>query len=256
LTILEVTGLTKRFGGLLAVDEVDFSVEPGQIMGIIGPNGAGKTTLYNAVTGFFRPTSGRVIFEGRDVTGLKANRIARLGLVRTFQLVNLIGGETAYQNLRTAHYLQRRVSAVPSVFHTRASLKDEESVSAKTEELMKRMGLYEVKDEVASSLPHGLQRLLGICIALAARPKLLLLDEPTAGMSTAETETIMEQIRRIRDEGVTVMLVEHDMKVIMNICDWIIVLNFGAKIAEGTPQEVSGNRKVITAYLGSERGRR
>lgn len=250
LALLQAMGLTKQFRGLVAVDDVNFVLKPGEILGIIGPNGAGKTTLFNAISGFYPPTRGKVIFEGKDITGLKANRTARLGLVRTFQLVNLIDDETVFENVRIAHYLQRRKGALASVFHMRAAREDEKLIGHRTKDLMERMGLLEYGDETAQSLPHGLQRLLGVCLAMAAEPKLLLVDEPTAGLSASEAVTIIEHILRIRREGVTVMVVEHDMKVIMSICDRILVLNFGRKIAEGTPKEVSSNETVISAYLG------
>ena len=250
--MLEVSSLTKQFGGLMALSDLDLKLEQGEILGIIGPNGAGKSTLFNTITGYHRPTRGKVFFEGKEITGLKPNRIASLGLIRTWQLVNLIGSRTAFENVRLAFHLRYKVGILRSVFNTTSARREREMVEAQTVELMDLLGLGPVKDEVASSLPHGQQRLLGICIALAARPKMLLLDEPTAGMSRAETTAMTEQIQRIRGEGVTVMLVEHDMKVIMNICDRILVLNFGRKLAEGTPREVASNEEVISAYLGYE----
>lgn len=254
MTILEVASLTKQFGGLHALSEVDFQVSTGEILGIIGPNGAGKTTLFNTISGFHRPTSGKVVFNGRNVTGWKPNRIASLGLIRTWQLVNLIRSQSAYENVRIACHLQHKSGVLPAVFNTSAARNDEKITRFQAIELLERSGLIEVKDEIAQSLPHGLQRLLGICMALAAKPKLLLLDEPTAGMSGSETANMMAQIRTVRAEGVTVMLVEHDMKVIMNTCDRILVFNFGIKIADGTPQEISKNDEVIRAYLGFENG--
>jgi len=252
--MLEVNGLTKQFGGVIALSEVTFEVSEGEILGIIGPNGAGKTTLFDAVTGFQRPTRGKVFFESKEITGLKPNRIARRGLVRTFQLVNLVGEKSAFNNVWVAYHLRRRVGVLPAALHTPAARREDEETREWAADLIERMGLGPFKDEIAQSLPHGAQRLLGLCVALAAQPKLLLLDEPTAGMSAGETASIMEQIQRIREEGMTVMLVEHDMKVIMNICDRILVLNFGRKLAEGTPQEVASNEEVISAYLGYEPG--
>jgi len=254
LTILEVTSLTKQFDGLQALNDVGFQVHADEILGIIGPNGAGKTTLFNTITGFHRPTRGKVIFNRRNVTGWKPNRIAGLGLIRTWQLVNLIGSQSTFENVRIACHLQNKVGVLQAALNTSAARNEEKIIRHQVTELLERVGLIEVKDETAQSLPHGLQRLLGICIALAAKPKVLLLDEPTAGMSGLETASMMEQIQSIRAEGVTVMLVEHDMKVIMSICDRILVFNFGRKIAEGTPQEVSKNDEVIRAYLGFENG--
>jgi branched-chain amino acid transport system ATP-binding protein len=252
LAILEIIGLTKRFGGVLAMTDVDLEVPSGEILGIIGPNGAGKTTLFNSITGFHRPTRGQILFEGKDITGMKPNTIASLGLVRTFQLVSLMDKETALENVRVACHLRRNVGVLQSVFHTPKARQDDAAITAQALELMEQLGLIEVKDDVTSSLPHGLRRLLGLCVALATRPKLLLLDEPTAGMSASETNRIMDHIQGVRSSGVTVMLVEHDMSVIMTVCDRIMVLSFGKKIAEGTPREIASNKDVISAYLGFE----
>jgi branched-chain amino acid transport system ATP-binding protein len=250
--ILEINDLGKEFGGVVALKDVGLTVQPGEILGIIGPNGAGKTTLFNVITGFQRATRGEVFFDGRKITGLKPNRIARLGLVRTWQLVNLIPNRTALENILMAYHLERRASVVGALLNTRLSRSEESSIRARALELMESMGLTEIKNDAAYALPYGLQRLLGVCLALAANPKLLLLDEPTAGMSGSETASMIEQIQTVRGKGVTVMLVEHDMKVIMNTCDRILVLNFGVKIAEGAPAEISNNYEVIKAYLGFE----
>ena len=252
--MLEVRGLTKHFDGLTALSDLDFSIRPGEIVGVIGPNGAGKTTLFNVLTGFLKPSGGQIRFQGQDIVGLKPSRIAGLGLVRTWQLVNLIGSQSVYDNLLTACHLQYRIGLAGSILGGRSSREEARRVAGKAEELLVGMGLDRVKEETASSLSHGLQRLLGVCLALAARPRLLLLDEPAAGMSAAETASLMERIEAIRREGLTVMLVEHDMKVIMNTCDRIIVLNFGRKLAEGAPTEIAQNREVVTAYLGFENG--
>ena len=255
VAILQVKGLTKQFGGLVAVKDLDFDVNEGEILGLIGPNGAGKTTVFNLISGFYRPTRGRVIFKGQDITGLKMSRIAALGLVRTFQLINLVESQTVYESVLVAHHLQRRSGILSAVLHTPAARRDEERIREKTLQLLRNMGLDGVKDELVGSLPHGFRRVLGLCVALAANPKLLLLDEPTAGLSGGETAEMMEQIKRVRERGVTIIIVEHDLKVVMGICDRVLVLNFGTKIAEGTPKEIAENKEVIAAYLGFGRGK-
>jgi branched-chain amino acid transport system ATP-binding protein len=250
MPILQIRDLTKQFGGLFAVRDLDFDVNEGEILGLIGPNGAGKTTVFNLISGFYRPTKGEIIFRGRDITGLRMSRIAALGLVRTFQIVNLVESQTVNESVFVAHHLQRKSGVLGSVLGIPSARRDEEMIQEKTAQLLEYMGLTPVKDKIVGSLPHGFRRVLGICVALAANPKLLLLDEPTAGLSGAETTTMMEQIKRVRQQGVTAILVEHDLKVVMGISDRIIVLNFGNKIAEGTPKEVVNNSEVISAYLG------
>lgn len=253
MILLHVEGLTKYFGGLAAVKDLDFDVTKGEILGLIGPNGAGKTTVFNLLTGFDRRSRGKVIFKGHDITGWKPSRIAALGLARTFQIVNVFGNQTTYENVRLGHYLQQRNGGFHSIFRTRSARREEEELQHRTIELLERMGLIDVKDELASSLPQGLQRALGICIALATSPDLLLMDEPTAGMSAEETANIMAMIQQTRDMGVTIVLVEHNMKMAMGCSDRIVVLNFGEKIAEGTPEEIVGKEEVIEAYLGVRR---
>ncbi len=250
--MLEAHDLSKRFGGLMAVVDLSFEVGQGEILGLIGPNGAGKTTLFNLLSGFQKPTRGSIVFVGQAVTGLKPNKIAAMGLVRTFQLVSLVKTDTILANVLVAHHLQRRAGILGSIFHTAAARRDEEEITIRATELLGELGLGEMADELVSNLSHGLQKAMGIAVALAARPRMILLDEPTAGMSAAETARIMELIRRTRDTGMTVMLVEHDLKVVMGVCDRVVVMNFGRKIAEGTPEEVSRNKEVIAAYLGFE----
>ena len=254
MSILTVTDLAMHFGGLVALSDLNFSVEPGQIVGIIGPNGAGKTTLFNAITGFHKPTRGQVVFEDRPVTGLRPDAIAGRGLVRTWQLVNLVGTMSVFENVLLACHLRYRTGPVGSIFSSSRARAEEAELKRTTRELLTQVGLETVGREPASSLAHGQQRLLGLCQALAAGPKMILLDEPAAGMSAAETSAIMDRIKAIREDGVTVMLVEHDMKVIMNICDEIIVLNFGRLLAKGSPAVISTDEEVIKAYLGFEAG--
>jgi branched-chain amino acid transport system ATP-binding protein len=248
--------LTKNFDGLQAVGDLSFRVGPGEVVGLIGPNGAGKTTAFNLLSGFLKPSQGQVSFLDQDITGLKPNRIAAKGLIRTFQLVNLVGSRTVLENILVAYHLKRRHLTLASVLGLPGYLKKEAKIKKAALAHLGRFGLLEAKDEPALNLPHGGQKALGICLALAADPKLLLLDEPTAGMSRAETDRVMDIVAETRNKGVSVMLVEHDLKVVMGACDRIIVLNFGHKIAEGTPEEVAANEEVITAYLGFEKAGR
>jgi len=252
MVLLEVRGLTKYFGGLAAVSNLDFDVNQGQILGLIGPNGAGKTTVFNLISGFYRPNKGRVIFKGRDITGLKPNKIAALGLVRTFQTTTLFHDQTVSQNIAMALHLDQRLSSFGSVFNIRSAQREGERIQQGAMEILERMELAEMKDELAGSLPHGFQRALGVAIALAANPELILLDEPVTGMTAVETTTMMSRIQRIRDQGITVLLVEHDMRAVMDTCDRIVVLNFGRKITEGVPEGIKENKDVIESYLGSE----
>lgn len=250
--MLEVHRLAKRFGGLMAVQDFSLSVEQGEIVGLIGPNGAGKTTLFSLLSGFHKPTSGEILFEGRGITRMKPNKIAARGLVRTFQLVSLVKTETVLANVLVALHLQREAGVLASVFRSRSAQQDDRKALNKATELLAELGLDAEKDELVSKLPHGLQKALGIAVALATRPRMILLDEPTAGMSASEAAEVMALIRRTRESGVTVMLVEHDLKVVMGVCNRVVVMNFGRKIAEGTPEEVSRNEEVIAAYLGFE----
>jgi len=255
MALLEVKGLIKHFGGLIAISNLDLVVEEGTILGVIGPNGAGKTTLYNLITGVFKPTGGRIVFNGEDITGLGTHRVAAKGLVRTFQATNLFHDMTALQNVLLAHHLFRESGDLAQFFATPGFQGDDRRVAKRAMEIIEYLGLGAHKDVLAKNLPHGNQKVLGIALAMAARPKLMLLDEPMTGMNETETTTVMNLIQRIRDEmGMTLVVVEHDMKVIMGLSEHIIVLNFGKKIAEGPPSEVSTNRDVIEAYLGTEEG--
>ena len=255
MALLEVYGLIKHFGGLIAVSELDFVVEKRTILGIIGPNGAGKTTLYNLITGVFRPTGGKLIFNGEDITGLSTHRIASKGLVRTFQTTNLFHEMTVLQNVLLAHHLFRKSGDIAQFFAMPGFQGEDRRVKKRAMEILDNLGLGAHKDELAKNLPHGNQKVLGMALAMAASPKLLLLDEPMTGMDETETTAMMNLIKRVRDEmGMTIVVVEHDMKVIMGLSEHIIVLNFGKKIAEGPPREVTRNRAVIEAYLGTEEG--
>lgn len=249
--LLELHRLTKCFGGLMAVNELDLSVEKGEIVGLIGPNGAGKTTVFNAITGVFHPTSGKVLFKDEDITGLTPHSVAKLGLVRTFQLTTLFYNMTVLENILLGFHLTLDIRFLGALFNTASTRRREEQMLEMAAELSEFMGLGKKQDELAKNLSYGHQRTLLMAIALAAKPELLLLDEPVTGMTAEETLEIMNKIRNTRDRGITILLVEHDMRVVMHICDRICVLNFGRKIAEGSPKEISENKEVISAYLGT-----
>lgn len=253
--ILEVRKLNKYFGGLSALCEIDLEVIDKEILGLIGPNGAGKTTLFNVISGFFPPTDGKVLFKGRDITWLKAHEIARLGISRTFQATSLFMSLSVLNNVFTGFHLSYKTNKLSRILRTPTALKEEEELRNEAIEILEFMGLASLKDEIAANLPHGYQRILGVCMALATHPKLLLLDEPVAGMNPTETQNMINLIRKIRERNISIVLVEHDMKAVMNLCDRIVVLNYGRKIAEGRPEEIRKNKEVIEAYLGKERQR-
>jgi len=249
MPLLELRALTKKFGGLFAVSEVDIDVNEGEIRGLIGPNGAGKSTLFNSITGFFKPTSGTVTFNGEDITALRSDQVAGRGLARTFQSTILFTQLTVMDNLLAAVHLKTNIGLFGGLFNP-PSTRSRASISAqRAEELVEFMGLGDLKSLEAGSLPHGHQRILGVAVALATEPKMLMLDEPVTGMNAEETDSV----RRIRSElGITVLLVEHDMRAVMGLCDYITVMDFGKKIAEGTPEKIRENPAVIEAYLGAE----
>lgn len=250
MSLLELVGLRKQFGELIAVDDVDLAVEEGEIRGLIGPNGSGKTTLFNLVSGFIRPAKGKVIFRGQDITGQSPHAIAEKGLVRTFQLTNLLHESTALQNVVMACHLHIEVGLFEQFLRTARTRKQEKMVEEKAIGLLETMGIAAIKDEIAGELPHGYQRALGVAIALASEPRLLLLDEPLTGMNPAETKDMIDRLKILRQKGITILLVEHDIKSVMGICEKITVMNFGKKITEGSPKEISKNKEVIEAYLG------
>lgn len=249
--LLEIKGLTKHFGGLAAVSQVDMRVKKGEIVGLIGPNGAGKTTLFNLISGFLRPTSGKVLFDGHDITGKKSHVITKLGIGRTFQLASLFPDFTVLENVVASFYLYPKSGFWQAVFNTPAYRKKEEYILKQAREILQFVGLDKVKDERAKNLPHGYQKVLGVARSLAVKPKLLLLDEPIAGMTPDEIDFSLRVFEKIRKQKITILLVEHNMEI-MGLCERIIVLNFGNKIAEGTSEEVRKNEEVIQAYFGSE----
>ncbi len=240
MNILEVKGVTKTFGGLVAVNNVSFEVSKGEIFGIIGPNGAGKTTLFNVISGFYRPDKGRIFFDGKEITGQKPHKLAKLGLTRTWQIVKPFLGMKVLDNVLVSIYATKGIVTGMS----------EEEAIRRAEEILDFVGLLHRKDLLAEALPHGERKRLEIARALATDPKLLMLDEPAGGLTPTEMDEVMDVARRVRESGITVIVIEHNMRVIMNICERIMVLNFGRKIAEGTPEEISTNEEVIKAYLG------
>lgn len=249
MALLEIRGLTKRFGGLTAVDNVSFVVEEGEIRGLIGPNGAGKSTMFRMIAGFYQPTAGQIIYQGQNIAGRAPSAIASLGIVRTFQETTLFKEFSVFNNVLMGCHLQARVNPFSALF--RSDRQRQQRARERTHEILDFMGLMERKDQLAASLPHGLQRTLSIAVGLAAEPKILLLDEPFTGMNEEETRHMMDLTRRVRDSGITIILVEHDMRAVMGLCGHLTVLNFGRLLAQGEPAEVRANDQVIEAYLGS-----
>lgn len=251
MALLEIRNLSKYFGGLAAINEVDLEINTSEIRGIIGPNGAGKTTLFNVIGGFHPATKGKLIFKGEDVTNLPVHSRVERGISRTFQLSNLFMELTAFENVYIGYHRNYRQGIVSQFLHTRMARDEYKMCCRKTMEILELMGISSLRNILAKNLPFGHQRILGICIALATRPSLLMLDEPVAGMNPEETLMTVDLIRRIRERGITVLLIEHDMAAVMNLCDRISVLEYGQKIAEGSPKEIKKDKRVIEAYLGT-----
>src|SRR3989339_172148 len=250
--LIEVVGLSKYFGGLAALNDVNINVKSNELLGIIGPNGAGKTTFFNVLSGFTKPNKGRVIYSGQDITDLRPDRIARLGIYRTFQRISVFGELTVTENLIIGGHAKAKTKLMDDLFYTARCRKYESAVREKAADIACFLGLEKLFSQRAGTLSYGNQKLLSLGVTLMGEPNTLFLDEPAAGMNSAETNHLMSLIRKLKKDNITIVVVEHDMKFIMHICERIVVLDFGLVIAEGTPDEISRNEDVIRVYIGTK----
>jgi branched-chain amino acid transport system ATP-binding protein len=252
MSLLEVKGVTKRFGNLLALNRIDLNVQEGELVGLVGPNGSGKSTLFNVISGRYHISGGDIIYQGERISGLRPDQIARRGIMRVFQANISFGDVSVYENIMRGCFLSAEANLCEVFFNSRRYRNEESKMKLRVEELLDFWQLARWKDSLASSLPHGLQRVLGIAVAMAPRPKLLLLDEPLTGMSAEESAAMCERIKSLNEQGTTIIMVEHNIKSVMSICHRLVVLNFGQKLAEGRAEEVLRDKQVVSAYLGEE----
>ena len=253
-TLLEIQKVTKDFGGLRAINELDLDVCQGEILGVIGPNGAGKTTLFSVISGFLQPTGGRVMFRGEDITGLKPHAIAQKGIVRTFQLMTLWADFSVMNNIQLALHMKSGLGFFGALLNTPPARRKERQVDKRAMEILRFVGMDHLKDQVARTLSHGYQRTLSLAIGMASGPPLLLLDEPVTALSPERVNNILDLVKQLREQGSTVMIIEHNMRAIFDVCDRIIVINYGNKIAEGAPSQIKDDPVVTSAYLGVKKG--